>query len=157
MVARSFFPRGLNPVLDGGVGDEDFVVAPEVPGSGPVRQAVLDDQAYSPLLHAAGVQALGQGQVGQIHGETAATAEATMPREGNNHIDGLLGPGVAEVMQGPSDHSVTTGAADAARAAPRRVVAAAPFHPWLRKIFNAGDSLRDIRHILAWPVHLPFS
>jgi hypothetical protein len=157
MLGRSFFPRRLDPVLDGGVGGEDFVVTPKVPGSGPVRQAVLDDQADSPLLHAAGVQALGQGQVGQIHGETAATAEATMPRETNNHIDGLLGPSVAEVMQGPSGHGVTTGATAAARAAPRRVVAAAPLDPWVREIFNAGDPLRGIRHILAWPVHLPFS
>jgi hypothetical protein len=133
------------------------MVAPQVPGSGPVRQAVLDDQADGPLLDAAGVQTLGQGQVGQTYGETTATAEAPVPRAGDSNIDGPLGPSVAEVMQRPSDHGVTTGAAAAARAGPRRVVAAAPFDPWFREIFNAGDPLRDIRHILARPVHLPFS
>jgi hypothetical protein len=64
MDARLFFPRGLDPVLDGRVGDEDAMVAPEVPGSDPIGQTVLDDQADSPLLDAASVQTLGQGQVG---------------------------------------------------------------------------------------------
>jgi hypothetical protein len=157
MFVRIFFPRRLNPVLDGGVGHEDAMVAPEVPGSGSVRQTVLDNQADRPLLDAAGVQTLGQGQVGQIHSETTATAEAAMPREGNDHIDGLLGPSVAEVMQSPSGHRVTTGATAATRAEPSRVVAAALFDPWFRQIFNAGDPLRDIRYILAWPVHRLFS
>jgi hypothetical protein len=153
MAARSFFPRGLDPVLEGGVGDEDAVVAPEVPGSGPVRQAVLDDEADSPLLDAAGVQALGQGQTGQVHGETTATAQAAMPREGNNYIDGPLSPGVAEIMQGPTGHGVTTGTTTAARARPRRVVAAALLDPWFRQIFNPGDPLRDVRYILTWTAH----
>jgi hypothetical protein len=157
MFVRIFFPGRLHPVLDGGVGHEDLVVTPKVPGSRPVRQTVLDDQANSPLLHAAGVQRPGQGQVGQIHGETTATAEAAMSREGHNHIEGLLGPSVTEVMQGPTGHSVTTSPTATARTSPRRVVAAASFDPWFRQIFNTGDSLCDIRYILAWPVHRFFS
>src|SRR3954447_14473957 len=109
-MVSTFFPPGrLDPVLDGGVGDENAVVTPEVPGSSPVGQPVLDDQTDSPLLDAAGVQTLGQGQVGQVDGETTATAEAAMPGKGNNHIDRLLGPRVAKVMQGPTGHGVTTG------------------------------------------------
>jgi hypothetical protein len=80
-----------------------------------------------------------------------------MPREGNNHIDGMLGPSIAEVVQGPSGHRVTTGASATAPAESRWVVAAAPFDPWVRQIFNAGNPLRDIRYILAWAVHRAFS
>src|SRR4051794_3484707 len=145
MVAWIFFPRRLDPVLDGGVGDENAVVAPEVPGSSPVGQAVVDDQTDSPLLDAVGVQTLGQGQLGKIHGETTATTEAAMAGEGNDDIDGLLGPGVAKVMQGPTGHGVTTGTTATARAGPRRIVSAAPLDPRFREIFNPGDPLRHIR------------
>jgi hypothetical protein len=129
------------------------VVAPEVPGGGPVGQAVLNDQADGPLLDAAGVQTLGHSQVGEVDGEAAAAAQAAMPGEGDNQVEGLLGSSVAEVMQGPRGQRVAAGAAGTARAAPSRVVAAAPFDARFREIFNAGDSLGNIRDILAWPVH----
>src|SRR4051794_41952325 len=126
----SFFPPSrLDPVLDGGVGDENAVVTPEVPGSCPVGQGVLDHQTDSPLLDAAGVQTLGQGQVGQIHGETTATTEAAMAGEGNDHIDGLLGPRITQVMQGPTGHGVTTGPTAAARAGAWRVGLGGPPAP----------------------------
>jgi hypothetical protein len=108
-------------------------------------------------LDAAGVQTLGQGQVGQIHGETTATTEAAMAGEGKDHIDGLLGPRITQVMQGPTGHGVTTGTTAAARAGPCRMVSAAPLDPRLREIFNAGDPLRHIRYILPGPVHCVFS
>jgi hypothetical protein len=157
MVVWIFFPRRLDPVLNGGVGDENAVVTPEVPGSRPVGQAVLDDQTDSPLLDTASVQTLGQGQVRQINGETAAAAGAAMAGEGNNHIDRLLGPRVTKIMQGPTGHGVTTCTTATARAGPRRVVSAAPLDPRFREIFNAGDPLRHFRNILPWPVHCLFS
>jgi hypothetical protein len=64
MLPIFFFPGCLDPVLDGGVGDEDAVVAPKVPAGGLVGQAVFHHQTNSHPLDAAGVQALGQGQVG---------------------------------------------------------------------------------------------
>jgi hypothetical protein len=63
-VVRIFFPRGFDPVLDGGIRDEDVVVAPQVPTGDLIRQTVLGHQADSQLLDAAGVQAFGQSQVG---------------------------------------------------------------------------------------------
>jgi hypothetical protein len=157
MVVWIFFPCRLDPVLDGGVGDEDAVVTPEVPGSRPVGQTVLDDQTDSPLLDAAGVQTLGQGQVRQINGETAAAASAAMAGKGNNHIDRLLGPRVTKVMQSSTGNGVTTCTTATARAGPCRVVSAAPLDPRFREIFNTGDPLRHIRYILPWPVHCVFS
>jgi hypothetical protein len=76
-----------------------------------------------------------------------------MPGEGNNHVDGLLGPRVAKVMQGPTGHGVTTRTTATARARPCRIVPAAPLEPRFREVFNAGDPLRQIRDILPWPLH----
>jgi len=89
--------------------------------------------------------------------ETTTTAQAAMAGEGNQQIDGLLDPSVAEVMEGPSGHGVTTGTTAAARTGPSKVVAAAAFDPWFREIFNVGDPLGNICGILAWPVHRLFS
>src|SRR3954449_3235223 len=41
----AFFPPGLDPVLDRGVGDEDAVLTPEGPAGGAIRQGGPDDQA----------------------------------------------------------------------------------------------------------------
>jgi hypothetical protein len=50
-----FFPSRLDPVLDGGVGDEDAVVTPEKPTGVAVGQAIFGDQTDGPLLDAASV------------------------------------------------------------------------------------------------------
>src|SRR5207244_9364950 len=63
-------------------GNEDAVVAPQVPGGGLVGQAVLGDHADGQLLDAAGVMALGPGQIGQIDGEVTVAAAAVMLESG---------------------------------------------------------------------------
>ncbi len=78
MVLRLFFPGRLHPVLDGGVGHEDAVVAPEVPRGLAVGEAILGHQADGKVLHAFGVQALGRGQVGHVDGETEVAVRAVM-------------------------------------------------------------------------------
>lgn len=50
-----FPPRSLNPILDGGEGNEDPVVTPEVPTGVAIGQAVLGYHAHGELLDAAGV------------------------------------------------------------------------------------------------------
>ena len=67
MQSAFFFPGRLDPVLDGGKGDENPVIAPEVPGRRLVGQAILGDEADGQLLDTAGVKALGQGQVTQVN------------------------------------------------------------------------------------------
>ena len=106
MAARSFFPRGLDPVLDGGVGDEDAVVAPPVPAGGLVGQAVLGHQADGQPLDAAGVQALGQGQVGQIGAKAATAVGAAMLGVGDDKIDRTVRARVAQIVQGARGNSV---------------------------------------------------
>src|SRR5438132_296087 len=124
MLSTFFFRRGLDPVLDGGVGDEDAVVPPEVPTDVAVGQAVFGDQTDGPLLDAAGVAAVGQSQVGEIDGETTAAAEAALAGESDNQFDGA---GIAEVMESARAHGITTGAVATTRAGSGRPVAAAAF------------------------------
>src|SRR5262245_63325400 len=104
MAPRSFFPRGLDPVLDGGVGDEDPVVAPQVPTGGLIGQAIFSDQTDGPSLDTASVPAVRQSQLGDIDGEATATAEAAMAREGDDQVNGAAGPGITEVVEGTRAH-----------------------------------------------------
>src|SRR5262249_24363396 len=150
----SFFPPGgLDPVLDGGVGDEDAVVAPQVPTGGLIGQAVFGDQTDGPLLHAAGVSAVTQGQVGDIDGEATATSEAAMPPERDTQANGGVGPSGPEVVQGARAHRIAAGAVAAARAGPRWPVATAPLDPRLGQVFDTRDALAAVGDILTWTSH----
>src|SRR6266487_2732443 len=100
MLSTFFFPSRLNPVLDGGPGDEDAVIAPQVPTGDLVGQAVLGDETDGALLNTAGVAAVRQSQVGKITGEAAATGEAAMAGESDNQVNGAVGPSISEVVKG---------------------------------------------------------
>jgi hypothetical protein len=153
MRVRLFSPRRLDPVLDGGVGDEDAVVTPQVPTGGLVGQAIFSDQADGPLLDALSVAAIRQSQIGKITGEARAAAEAAMPREGNDQIDGAIGPSIPEVVEGPGAHGVAAGTLATARARSPRAVAAAPLQAWLGQVFDPADAFGDIRNIVPWSSH----
>jgi hypothetical protein len=156
-VVRIFFPSSLDPVLDGGIGDEDAMITPEVPTGRSVGQAIFGNQTDGPLLDAAGVQAVGQSQVGNIDGKATATAEAAMAGERDNQIDGPLGPGIAEVMQGAEAHGITTGTVGTARTGSCRPAAAMPLDAWPGQVFDTSDALGDIRNILPWTSHSQLS
>src|ERR1051325_3174244 len=119
MLAIFFFPSRLDPVLDGGVGDEDAVIAPQVPTGGLVRQAVFGDETDGQLLDAAGVQAVGQSQVSNVTGEATAAVEAAMAGESDHQINGAVGPSITEVVEGTSTHGIAAGAVATARAGSR--------------------------------------
>src|SRR5262245_59992346 len=155
MLSTFFSPGGLDPVLDGGKGDEDPVVAPEVPGSGLVGQAVLGDQSDGQVLDAARVVALGQGQVGGVGGEVEVAGGAVVPGEGEDQVDGASGAGVSQVVQGRRGAGVAGGAASAARAAAGFVVAAAPFDAGLGQVLDAADALGGVGDVFSWPEHGP--
>src|SRR5438128_7367564 len=133
MLSIFFFPARLDPVLDGGPGHEDAVVAPEVPTGPLVGQAILGDQADGQILNATGVQALGQGQVRQIDREVEVAVATVMPGEGNNEIDWVARAWVTQIVQGARGSGVATGPGAAARAAAGAVVAAAAFDTRLGK------------------------
>ena len=104
MRARFFFPGGLDPVLNRGPGNKDPVVAPEVPTGGAIRQSVFDDHPNGRLLHAVGIMALRQRQVGHVGVEGASAAGAPVFGVGNHDVDRAAGAGVTEIMEGPGSH-----------------------------------------------------
>src|SRR5215210_126006 len=104
MVSTFFPPSRLDPVLDGGVGDEDAVVAPQVPAGGLVGQAIFGDETGGPLLDAASVSAVRQSQVGEIGGKATATPEAAVTRERDHRVNGVVGPSIPEVVEGARSH-----------------------------------------------------
>src|SRR5437660_6071062 len=116
MLPIFFFPSRLDPVLDGGVGDEDAVIAPQVPTGSLVGQAIFSDEADGPLLDTARVAAVRQSQVGDIDGKATATAEAAMTRESDHQGTGAVGPRIPEVVEGARAHGIAAGAVATARA-----------------------------------------
>src|ERR1700693_2601402 len=153
MLSIFFFPSRLNPVLDGGVGDEDAVVAPQVPTGNLVGQAIFGDQTDGPLLDTAGVSAVRQSQVGDIDGKATATLEAAMARESDHHVNRPIDPSITEVVEGTRAHGKAAGAVVTARARSCQPVATAPFDARLGQVFDTGDALGDIRDILTWTTH----
>ena len=121
----AFFPPGLDPVRDRGVGDEHAVVAPQGPSGGAVGQAVLDDQADGGVDDATGVVAAGVGQVGHVGVEVLAALRAEVPGVEHNEVAGSAGEGVAEVVEGTAAPTITVGTGPAPRTRPAAVVAAA--------------------------------
>src|SRR5947209_3194447 len=99
-VRRSaFFPPGLDPVLDRGVGDEDAVVTPEVPSGGAVGEAVLDDQTDSGVDDPAGVVTPGVGQVGYVGVEVASARGAVVSGVEHDEVPRPACERVAEVVE----------------------------------------------------------
>jgi hypothetical protein len=64
--ASGYFPRCLDPVLEGGEENEDAVIASEVPGGHPVRQATLRHQAHPQADNPVCVEVAGLGQVRHV-------------------------------------------------------------------------------------------
>src|SRR5262245_34565247 len=153
MLSTFFPPGGLDPVLEGGVGDEDAVVAPQVPAGGLVGQTVLGHQPDSQLLDAAGVQAFGESQVGPIDAEVTTAVGAAMLGVGNHQINRAVGARVAQIVQGARGNSVATGAVTAAAATASRVVPASVCDTRLGKILDPGNALGDVGDVLAWAKH----
>jgi len=88
MRRAAFFPPGLHPVLDGGEGDEDAMVAPEVPAGGLTGQVVLHHQPDSQRHDPIGVVGLGRGQVRHVGSEVAVTPGAIMLGVGEPDLTG---------------------------------------------------------------------
>jgi len=153
MAAPHFFPRRLDPVLDGGEGDEDAVVAPQVPAGVAVGHAVLDHQAHGHALDAERVEALGQRQGGDVGGEAAAAGAAAVTRERDDQIDGASVARVAEIVKGAGGQRVASGSARATRARSGEEDGAALLDMRLGEVFDAGDAFGHIRDVLAWPAH----
>src|SRR5918998_2648188 len=125
MRRAAFFPPGLDPVLDRGVGDEDAVITPEMPTGGAEGQAVLDDQADGQVDDAVGVVAARRGEVGRLGVEVLAAVGAVVLGVSQADVVGPPGEEIAEVMEGALELAIAVGAVPTAGAGPAFEVAAA--------------------------------
>jgi hypothetical protein len=153
MLSTFFSPSRLDPVLEGGIRDEDAVLTPEVPTGVAVGQPIFRDKTDGTLLDPACVQAVGQSQVGDVTGEATAAVEAAMAGENDNQINGAVGPSITKVMAGTRAHGIAAGAVATARAGSRRPVATAPLDARFGQVFDTSDALGDIRDIFPWTGH----
>jgi hypothetical protein len=76
-----------------------------------------------------------------------------MAREGDQQIDGAIGPCITEVGKGTVTDGVATGPVVAVRAGTRRPVAAVSLNARFGEVFDMSDALGDIRHILTRTTH----
>jgi hypothetical protein len=145
----AFFPPGLDPVLDRGVGDEDPMIAPEAPAGGLIRQAVLDDEADRRGDDAFGVVAAGGGQVGAVGVEVLAALRAEVLGVGQDQVAGPPGDEVAEVVERALGDTVAVGAVATAGTGPSSEVAAALADLGFWQVLDAGDALGGIGQVFS--------
>src|SRR5215831_15565179 len=94
----AFFPPRLHPVLGGGKGEQDAVVAPEVPTRGPVGQAIFDHQPYRQIHHAVGVLRAGWRQIREVRVKVLATLRTVMLRIRDDKIPRTPEVEIAQVV-----------------------------------------------------------
>src|SRR5262249_24102259 len=148
-----FFPRGFDPVLNGGGGDEDAVITPQVPTGGLVGEIVLGHQADGHLLDTTRVVAVGRGQVGEVSGKETVAMAGVVTGEGDQQVDGMATAGITQVVHGAVGDEVTASAATTTGTTAGAVVAAAAFIPGLGESSHRGDAFGDVGDVLTWSEH----
>src|SRR3954447_14069198 len=149
----AFFPPGLDPVLDRGVGDEDAVIAPEVPTGGAEGQSVLDDQADRQADDAMGVVAAGGCEVGGVGVEVLAAPGTEVLRVRQPDVMGPAREEVAEVVEGARELAIAVGAVPAAGTGPSLEVAAASEDLGLGQVLDPSDAFGGVGAIFSGSWH----
>src|SRR5438270_1926292 len=111
----AFFPPGLHPVLDGGEGHKNPMIAPQVPAGGLIRQTVLDDEAYGQGHDTMAVAGFGEGVFGRIGRKVAAALGAVMLRVDKVDVTRSRGNQVPHVMEDTPEDPVAWASLPAAR------------------------------------------
>lgn len=149
----AFFSPGLNPVLDGSERDEHAVVSPEMPTGRTIRQTILHDQPHCQRDDAMCVMTLGERQLGRIRVKVALTFAAIVLRVSETNVPRASADQIPHVVQRPFETPFAITATLAFRARPVRKVAAACRDFRLGQLFNMGNSLGSIRHVLSRSSH----
>src|SRR3990172_9396612 len=103
-----FFPRRLDPVLDGGEGHKDPMVPPQTPTRHTGGKTVLDEQTHRLLLHAMSVMTLGKSQVIHVRVEASPAGRALVLGIGQVNVQGPAAARIAQVVQDPLGRSRAT-------------------------------------------------
>jgi hypothetical protein len=139
--------------LDGGEGDKDPVIAPEVPAGGLIGQAILHDESHGEGDDAMGVMGFGQGVVGHVRVEVLPTTRATMLGVDDMDVAWPTHHQVANVMQDPLARSAAkTGSATKGTRAMGEIPGATD-DLGCGQIFGSSNAFRGIRQILPWSRH----
>src|SRR3990172_303064 len=143
-----FFPRRLDPVLDGGERHKDPMVPPQMPTRHAVGKTVLDDQTHRFLLHAMGVMALGESQVVHVRVEASPAGRALVLGVGQVNVQGPTAARIAQVVQDPSGCSKATSLLPAERTTTPPVIPAPLLDPGGRQLLHPRNSFRSIRDVV---------
>src|SRR5215475_9631308 len=149
----AFFPPSLDPVLDGGKGDKDAVVAPQVPTRGPVGQAVVDHQPYRQIHHAVGVLSAGWRQIREVRVKVLATLRTVVLRIGNDEIAWTPEVEIAQIVQPPLELLVPIGRVTTTRAWLPEVVATVGDDLGLGQVCGCDDPGARVGAVLPWTKH----
>jgi hypothetical protein len=139
--------------LDGGVGNENAVIAPQVPTGGLIGQAVLDDESHRQGDDPMRVMGFGHGVVGHVRVEMFPAMRATML--GVNEVDVAWPTGnqIADVVQNPTAGSAPETRFVTTRTGTMGEIPAAMNNPGFGQIFGSRNAFRDIRQILSGAKH----
>ncbi len=151
-----FFPRRLDPVLDGGKGYEYSVVSPHVPGCGPVGQSVLHHRPYRRDHDPLGVMRAGCGQVGHVRIEVDITVFAAVFGVDEVNIPRTPGSHAAQIMKPAASPTVAVTTLTALGAPPAPVVARTMLDDRFGQLARIGDPLCTICSIFSRSHHSAF-
>src|SRR5215831_5474971 len=143
----AFFPPRLDPVLDGGKGDKDAVVAPEVPTRGPVGQAIFDHQPYRQIHHAVGILSARWRQIREVSVKVLATLRTVVLRIGNDEIAWTPEVEMAQIVQPPLVLLVSIGLVPTPRTRLARVGVTGRDDLWWGQVGNRGHPFGGIGSI----------
>jgi hypothetical protein len=139
--------------LDGGEGDKNAMIAPQVPAGGLIRQAILHDEPHGQRNNPMGVMGLGQGVVGHVRVEVFPTMRATMLGVDDVDVAWPTGDQVANIVQDSFACSTAeTGFTTKGTRAMREVSRAANDLSF-GQIFGSRDTFGDVGQILSGARH----
>src|SRR5215831_14153037 len=149
----AFFSPSLDPILDRGKRDKDPVVAPEVPASGPVGQAILDHEPYGEVHHAVGVLTAGWGQIGEVRAKILATLRTVMLRIGHQQITRTPHIEIPHIMECPVRLLVPIGRVTTTRARLPDGVATVEEDLRLWQVCGCEEPGAGVGAVLTWTEH----
>jgi hypothetical protein len=139
--------------LDGGEGDENPMIAPQMPAGCLIRQAILDDEAHGQRNDAMGVMGFGQSLVGHVSVEVFATCAAVMLGVGDMNIPRSPQYEIPDVVQHPLPRAIPIARSAAPRTNPMVEIATSGYDFRLGQIFRFADSFRGVRKVLSGTEH----
>src|SRR5499426_1025615 len=147
MRACAFFPPSLTPVLDGGKGDKDAVVAPEVPACRAVGQPVLDHEPYRQINHTVRILTARRRQIGEVRVKVLAALRTVVLRIRDHEILRTPQVEIPQVVERPLVLLVPIGLVTTTRTRLAHVGAAGRDNLWRWQVGNRSNPFGGIGSI----------